>query len=166
MYVVKGPDREVRRGRLVAHGNQPHRDERRRRQNTQPGALFLAQTYSNMLENGVSPSDRWDVHNGIGTVSTIGRPRRDYGDFGMLSSGHCTSDGTGLPAADEHTPVRAVHTRSSSCNPPSCTPGDQLIGGHRQPLVAAHARAGPTGIDGAVRHNMEPGASQRGEDRL
>ena len=35
----------------------------------------------------------WNVHNGIGTVSTVAG-QTDYGDFGLLSSGGCTADGT------------------------------------------------------------------------
>jgi Cellulose binding domain/Fibronectin type III domain len=62
-------------------------------QNTQPAALFLADAYSGLLEQGVFTVNWWDVHNGIGTVSTVAG-RTDYGDFGMLSSGGCTSDGT------------------------------------------------------------------------
>ena len=50
-------------------------------QNTQPGALFLADAYSGLLENGVFTVQWWNVHNGIGTVSTVAG-QRDYGDFG------------------------------------------------------------------------------------
>src|SRR4029453_3453672 len=40
-------------------------------QNTQPGALFLADVYSGLLEQGVFTVQWWNVHNGIGTVSTV-----------------------------------------------------------------------------------------------
>ena len=62
-------------------------------QNTQPGALFLADAYSGLIENGVFTVDWWNVHNGIGTVSTVAG-QTDYNDFGLLSSGNCTADGT------------------------------------------------------------------------
>ncbi|MEU6387639.1 cellulose-binding protein, partial [Streptomyces bauhiniae] len=35
----------------------------------------------------------WNVHNGIGTVSEVAG-QTDYNDFGMLSSGTCTADGS------------------------------------------------------------------------
>ncbi|HEY3465494.1 MAG TPA: alpha-L-arabinofuranosidase, partial [Amycolatopsis sp.] len=53
--------------------------------NTQPGALFAADAYASLLENGVFTVDWWDTHNGATAVSTVeGQP--DYGDFGLLSS--------------------------------------------------------------------------------
>ncbi|MGW3806009.1 cellulose binding domain-containing protein [Micromonospora sp. NPDC005113] len=103
---------------------------------TQPAALFLADAYSGLLENGVFTVQWWNVHNGIGTVSEVAG-QTDYGDFGMLSSGACTEDG-------------------SVCEPPLNTPfapyhglammnvfakaGNQFVrAGTDQPLVSAHA---------------------------
>ncbi|MBQ0905544.1 cellulose binding domain-containing protein [Micromonospora sp. U21] len=103
---------------------------------TQPAALFLADAYSGLLENGVFTVQWWNVHNGIGTVSEVAG-QTDYGDFGVLSSGACTEDG-------------------SVCEPPLNTPfapyhglammnvfakaGDQFVrAGTDQPLVTAHA---------------------------
>ena len=59
-----------------------------------------------LLENGVFTVDWWNVHNGLGTVTTVAG-QTDYDDFGLLSSGSCTADGTALRAAAEHA-VRAV----------------------------------------------------------
>jgi Cellulose binding domain/Fibronectin type III domain len=61
--------------------------------NTQPAALFLADAFSGLLEQGVFAIDWWDLHNGIGTTSTVAG-HQDYDDFGILSSGGCTSDGS------------------------------------------------------------------------
>ena len=39
--------------------------------NTQPGALFLADAYSELLANGVFTVQWWNVRNGMGTVSEV-----------------------------------------------------------------------------------------------
>ncbi len=61
--------------------------------NTQPGALFLADAYAACWQQGVFTVHWWNVHNGIGTVSTVAG-QTDYGDFGLLSSGNCLADGS------------------------------------------------------------------------
>ncbi|MEV4765234.1 cellulose binding domain-containing protein [Micromonospora chokoriensis] len=103
---------------------------------TQPAALFLADAYSALLANGIFTAHWWNVHNGIGAVSQVAG-QTDYNDFGMLSSGTCTEDG-------------------SVCEPPLNTPfapyhgltmmklfaktGDQFVrAGSDEPLVTAHA---------------------------
>lgn len=122
-------------------------------QDTQPGALFLADVYSGLLEQGVFTVDWWDVHNGIGTVSTVAG-QTDYGDFGMLSSGNCTAD-------------------NSVCEPPVNTPfapyyalklvsgfaatGDQLVrAGTDNPLVTAHASRKANGDLAVLLVNKDP----------
>ncbi|MFF0232648.1 cellulose binding domain-containing protein [Micromonospora sp. NPDC005252] len=125
-------------------------------QNTQPGALFLADAYSGLLENGVFTAQWWNVHNGIGTVSEVAG-QTDYGDFGMLSSGGCTADG-------------------SVCEPPLNTPfapyhaltmmklfaktGDQFIrAGTDEPLVSAHAVRRTNGDLAVLLINKDPDAA-------
>ncbi|NBE79944.1 cellulose binding domain-containing protein [Micromonospora rubida] len=120
---------------------------------TQPGALFLADAYSDLLENGVFTVQWWNVHNGIGTVSQVAG-HTDYGDFGILSSGGCTADG-------------------SVCEPPLNTPfapyhglsmmnlfvraGDQLVrAGTDQPLVTAHAARRANGDLAVLLVNKDP----------
>ncbi|MFI6505983.1 cellulose binding domain-containing protein [Streptosporangium sp. NPDC050855] len=61
--------------------------------NTQPGALAAADAYATLLANGVFTVDWWNVRNGIGTVTQV-EGHTDYGDFGLLSSGTCTADGS------------------------------------------------------------------------
>jgi hypothetical protein len=122
-------------------------------QNTQPGALFLAQTYSGMLENGVFTVDWWDVHNGIGNVSTVGG-QTDYGDFGMLSSGGCQSGGTVCepPMNTPFAPYHALKLMHSFARP-----GDQLIrAGTDNALVAAHAARRANGDLTVLLVNMDP----------
>ncbi|MEU8082407.1 cellulose binding domain-containing protein [Micromonospora sp. NPDC049101] len=122
-------------------------------QNTQPGALFLADAYSALLEAGVFTVQWWNVHNGIGTVTQVAG-QTDYGDFGMLSSGTCTEDG-------------------SVCEPPLNTPfapyhgltmmslfaqaGDQFIrAGTDEPLVSAHAVRRSNGDLAVLLLNKDP----------
>jgi hypothetical protein len=104
--------------------------------NTQPAALFLADVYSGLLENGVFTVHWWNVHNGIGTVATVAG-QTDYGDFGMLSSGACLADGSVCepPLNTPFAPYHALDLMSSFIRP-----GDQLVrAGTADPLVSAHA---------------------------
>ncbi|MGB2571542.1 cellulose binding domain-containing protein [Micromonospora citrea] len=104
--------------------------------NTQPGALFLADAYSDLLENGVFTAHWWNVHNGIGTVSEVAG-HTDYGDYGMLSSGGCTADGS-VCQPPLNTPFAPYHGMSMMNL--FARAGDQFIrAGTDQPLVTAHA---------------------------
>ncbi len=104
--------------------------------------------------NGVFTVHWWNVHNGIGTVSTVAG-QTDYGDFGLLSSGNCLADGVDLRAAAEHA-VRAVPRAvdrqrlrarpvTSSCAPPPT-----------EPLVSAHAARRPNGDLAVLLVNKDP----------
>ena len=72
---------------------------------TQPGALYAADTYLTSLENGVFTVDYWDLRNGATAISTAPDGATDYGDEGVLSSGGCV--GSTCEPADEH-PVPVV----------------------------------------------------------
>jgi hypothetical protein len=120
---------------------------------TQPGALFLADAYSDLLENGVFTVQWWNVHNGIGTVSTVAG-QRDYGDYGMLSSGTCTADGSVCepPLNTPFAPYHALTLMKSFVHP-----GDQLIrAGTDDPLVTAHAARRPNGDLQVLLVNKDP----------
>jgi hypothetical protein len=65
---------------------------------TQPDALYAADLYLTMMENGVTNIDWWNTHNGAGTIGTDSAGATDYGDEGMISNGSC-SGGTCEPAA-------------------------------------------------------------------
>jgi len=122
-------------------------------QNTQPGALYLADTYSALLEQGVFTVHWWDVHNGIGTVSTVAG-QTDYGDFGMLSSGNCNADGTVCEPA-LNTPF-APYYGLSMVNA-FARPGDQFIrAASDQALVTAHAARRPNGDVAVMLVNQDP----------
>ncbi|MFB9237983.1 cellulose binding domain-containing protein [Plantactinospora siamensis] len=122
-------------------------------QDTQPGALFLADAYSGLLENGAFTVDWWNVHNGIGTVSTVAG-QTDYGDFGMLSSGGCTSDGS-VCEPPLNTPFAPYHGLSMMNL--FARPGDQLIrAGTDDPLVTAHAARRANGDLAVLLVNKDP----------
>jgi hypothetical protein len=126
-------------------------------QNTQPGALFLADAYSRLLENGVFTVQWWNVHNGIGTVSTVAG-QTDYGDYGMLSSGGCVSDGSVCepPANTPFAPYHALALMKSFVQP-----GDQLVrAGSDNPMVTAHAARRPNGDLTVLLLNRDPGNEQ------
>ncbi|ASW54353.1 cellulose binding domain-containing protein [Plantactinospora sp. KBS50] len=122
-------------------------------QNTQPGALFLADAYSGLLERGVFTVQWWNVHNGIGTVSTVAG-QTDYGDFGMLSSGGCTADGS-VCEPPLNTPFAPYHGLSMMNT--FAKAGDQFIrAGTDQPLVAAHAVRRGNGDVAVLLLNKDP----------
>ncbi len=122
-------------------------------QDTQPGALFLADIYSGLLENGVFTVDWWNLHNGIGNVSTVAG-QTDYGDGGMLSSGGCLSDGvTCEPALNTpFAPYYALKMMSSFAHP-----GDHLLrAGTSDPMVSAHASRKANGDLAVLLVNKDP----------
>ncbi|GAA4634622.1 cellulose binding domain-containing protein [Actinoallomurus vinaceus] len=122
-------------------------------EDTQPAALFLADAYSGLMENGVFTVNWWNVHNGIGTVSTVAG-QTDYGDFGMLSSAGCTSDGkTCEPALN--TPFAPYH--GLSMMNAFARPGDRFVrAGTDQALVTAHAVRRPDGDLAVLLVNKDP----------
>ncbi|MGA5301877.1 cellulose binding domain-containing protein [Nucisporomicrobium flavum] len=120
---------------------------------TQPGALFLADAYSGLLENGVFTVQWWNVHNGIGTVSTVAG-QTDYGDFGLLSSGGCLADGSVCEPA-LNTPFAPYHGLDLVAD--FARPGDQLVrAGTGNPLVTAHASRRANGDLAVLLVNKDP----------
>lgn len=121
--------------------------------NTQPGALFLADVYSGLLEQGVFTVHWWNVHNGIGTVSTVAG-QTDYGDYGLLSSGTCTAD-TAHCEPPLNTPFAPYHALSMMSS--FARPGDQLVrAGTDNPLVTAHAARRANGDLAVLLVNKDP----------
>ncbi|MFI7215119.1 cellulose binding domain-containing protein [Micromonospora maritima] len=120
---------------------------------TAPGALFLADAYSGLLEQGVFTVQWWNVHNGIGTVSEVAG-QTDYGDFGLLSSGGCTADGE-VCEPPFNTPFAPYHALSMMNL--FARPGDQFVrAGTDQPLVTAHAVRRPDGSLAVLLVNKDP----------
>ncbi|MBQ1011107.1 cellulose binding domain-containing protein [Micromonospora sp. M51] len=120
---------------------------------TQPAALFLADVYSGLLESGVFTVQWWNVHNGMGTVAQVAG-QTDYGDFGMLSSGACTEDGS-VCQPPLNTPFAPYHgLRMMKL---FATPGDQFVrAGTDEPLVTAHAVRRANGDLAVLLVNKDP----------
>ncbi|WP_405109819.1 cellulose binding domain-containing protein [Micromonospora sp. NBC_01405] len=120
---------------------------------TQPAALFLADAYSDLLENGVFTVQWWNVHNGIGTVSQVAG-HTDYGDFGILSSGGCTADGS-VCEPPLNTPFAPYHGLSMMNL--FARAGDQFVrAGTNEPLVTAHAARRANGDLAVLLVNKDP----------
>jgi hypothetical protein len=121
--------------------------------NTQPGALFLADAYSRLLAGGVFTVHWWNVHNGIGTVSEVAG-QTDYGDFGLLSSGGCTADGT-VCQPPLNTPFAPYHALDLLGD--FATPGAQFVRtATDNPLVVAHATRRANGDLAVLLLNEDP----------
>jgi hypothetical protein len=103
---------------------------------TQPGALYAADTYFTALENGAFTMDWWDARNGEGTIGTAPDGATDYGDEGIFSSGNCNSANVCEPALN--TPFPSYYGISMLSK--VALPGDTLVrAGSDNPLVTAHA---------------------------
>jgi len=125
--------------------------------NTQPGALFAADAYATLIENGVFTINWWNVHNGIEQVANIGG-QTDFQDFGLLSSGTCTADGTACEPA-LNTPFAPYHALAMLSK--FARPGDQLIGASAtDPLVKVHAARRTDGGLSVMLINQDPDAAK------
>ncbi len=121
--------------------------------NTQPGALYLADAYSRLLAGGVFTVHWWNVHNGMGTVSTVAG-QTDYGDFGLLSSGGCNADGT-VCQPPLNTPFAPYHALDLMGD--FARPGDQFVrAATDHPLVVAHATRRANGDLAVLLLNEDP----------
>ncbi|WIV61786.1 cellulose binding domain-containing protein [Amycolatopsis nalaikhensis] len=123
--------------------------------NTQPGALFAADAYASLLENGVFTVDWWDTHNGATAVSTVeGQP--DYGDFGLLSSATCLDGGCEPAVNTPFAPYYGLKMLSTFARP-----GDQFVhAGADDPMVAVHAARRPDGDLAVLLVNKDPAAAR------
>jgi len=122
-------------------------------QNTQPGALYLAEAFAGLLASGVFTVHWWNAHNGIGTVSTVAG-QTDYGDFGILSSGTCLADGVTCepPFNAPFAPYHALSLMNRFAHP-----GDQFIrAATDQAPVTAHAVRRPNGDLAVLLVNSDP----------
>jgi hypothetical protein len=118
---------------------------------TQPAALYAADTYTGLLENGVFTVDWWDLHNGPSAVSTVAG-QTDYGDQGALSSGTCVQSGCEPAINTPFAPYHAIKLLSMFAHT-----GDQLIrAGTSQALISAHAVRRPNGDLAVLLVNKDP----------
>ncbi|GGS34939.1 cellulose binding domain-containing protein [Actinokineospora fastidiosa] len=121
--------------------------------NTQPGALFAADAYASLLANGVFNVDWWNVHNGMGNVTTVAG-HTDYDDFGLLSSGNCSADGTVCQPA-LNTPFAPYHALAMTSR--LAEPGDQFVAAaSSDPMVKAHATRKADGGLAVMLVNRDP----------
>ncbi|WP_309238607.1 cellulose binding domain-containing protein [Actinoplanes aureus] len=123
--------------------------------NTQPGALFLADVYSGLLAQGVFTVHWWNVHNGMGDVTTVAG-HTDYDDFGLLSSGNCNADNS-VCQPPLNTPFAPYHALSLMGD--FARTGDRFIGaGTDNDLVSAHAVRRANGDVAVLLINKDPDA--------
>ena len=102
---------------------------------TQPGALYGADTYLTSLENGVFTVDYWDLRNGATAISTAPDGATDYGDEGVLSSGGCVGSTCEPPMSTPFPSYYAISMLSKLG-----LPGDTMVNaGTDQQLVTVHA---------------------------
>jgi Cellulose binding domain/Fibronectin type III domain len=119
---------------------------------TQPGALYAADTYLTALENGVFTVDYWDTHNGVTSISTAPDGATDYGDEGVLSSGQCQGSAC-EPALNTPFPSYYAISMLSKLG----QPGDTMIAaGTDQQLVTAHAVRNANGDLSVMLVNQDP----------
>jgi hypothetical protein len=120
---------------------------------TQPGALYAADTYFTALENGAFTVDWWDTRNGETTVSTAPDGATDYGDEGIFSSGQCNSGDVCEPPLN--TPFPAYYAISMLSK--VALPGDTLVKADSDnPLVSAHAARNADGDLSVELVNKDP----------
>jgi len=120
---------------------------------TQPGALFNADTYFTAMENGAFTVDYWDTRNGMGTVTTAPDGATDYGDGGLLSSGNCNSDNVCEPPLN--TPFASYYALQMLSK--VAQPGDTLVkSGSDNPLMSVHAARNADGELSVELVNKDP----------
>jgi hypothetical protein len=120
---------------------------------TQPGALYAADTYFTALEDGAFTVDWWDARNGEATVSTAPDGATDYGDEGIFSSGQCNSGNVCEPALN--TPFPAYYAISMLSK--VATPGDTLVhAASDNSLVSVHAARNANGDLSVELVNKDP----------
>ena len=124
-------------------------------EDTQPDALFGADTYLTALENGVFTVDWWDTHNGPTSITTAPDGATDYNDWGILSSGTCVGSTCEPPL---NTPFPTYYSLSMLSK--LGLPGDTMVrAGTDQQLVAAHAVRQANGDLSVMLVNKDPANS-------
>lgn len=122
---------------------------------TQPDALFGADTYLTALASGVFTVDWWDTHNGPTAISTAPDGATDYDDWGILSSGTCLGS-TCEPPVNTPFPTYFALTMLSRTG----RPGDTMVNaGTSNPLLSAHAVRNANGDLSVMLINKDPANS-------
>jgi hypothetical protein len=121
-------------------------------EDTQPDALFGADSYFTALENGVFTVDWWDTHNGPTAISTAPDGATDYADWGVLSSGTAVN-GTSEPPLNTPFPTYYAISMLSHVG----RPGDAMVrAGSDSELVTAHAVRNANGDLSVMLVNKDP----------
>jgi hypothetical protein len=117
---------------------------------TQPGALYTADTMMSMLEDGSVNVDYWDEHNGGSSATSVdGVP--DYNDEGMLSNGTSNEPAVNTPFA----PYYAIMLLSKLASP-----GDEVVGSSSgNSLIKVHAVRAANGDLDVLVENEDPDSS-------
>jgi hypothetical protein len=119
---------------------------------TQPGALYGADTYLTSLENGVFTVDYWDLRNGATAIATAPDGATDYGDEGVLSSGGCVGGTCEPPMSTPFPSYYAISMLSKVGRP-----GDTMVNaGTDQQAVSAHAVRNAGGDLSVMLINKDP----------
>jgi cellulose binding protein with CBM2 domain/fibronectin type III domain protein len=122
---------------------------------TQPDALFGADTYLTALANGVFTVDWWDTHNGATAISTAPDGATDYDDWGILSSGSCVGSTCEPPVNTPFPSYFALAMLSKTGQP-----GDTMVtAGTDSQLVSAHAVRNANGDLSVMLINKDPANS-------
>ncbi|WP_157506804.1 cellulose binding domain-containing protein [Ktedonobacter racemifer] len=122
--------------------------------------LFEADNYMNWLENGVTNVDWWTLHNGAtaGNTSSSLYGNAQYGDYGVLSNGSCTSSTSGICEPAANTPFPAYYGLQMLNYLGQA--GDTMVSSSsNQSLVVAHAVKQANGNLAVLLINKDPNNS-------
>lgn len=123
-------------------------------------ALYEDDDYMNWLENGVTNVDWWTLHNGAvaGNTSSSLYGTAQYGDYGVLANGSCTTSTSGIcePAADTPFPAYYGLQMLNYLG----TSGDTMVSSSsNQTLVDVHAVKQANGDLAVLLINKDPSNS-------
>jgi len=123
-------------------------------------ALYEDDNYMSWLENGVANVDWWTLHNGpvAGNTSSSLFGTAQYGDYGVLANGSCTSSGSGICEPAANTPFPAYYGLQMLNYLGGA--GDTMVSASsNQTLIAAHAVKQANGNLAVLLINKDPSNS-------
>lgn len=120
-------------------------------------ALYEDDDYMSWLENGVANVDWWTLHNGAvaGNTSSSLFGTAQYGDYGVLANGSCTSSTSGICEPAANTPFPAYYGLQMLSD--LGQPGDTMVSSSsNQSLIATHAVMQANGDLAVLMINKDP----------
>jgi hypothetical protein len=123
-------------------------------------ALYETDDYMSWLENGVANVDWWTLHNGpvAGNTSSSLYGSAQYGDYGVLADGGCTSSTSGICEPAANTPFPAYYGLQMLNYLGKA--GDTMVSSSsNQNLVATHAVKQANGDLAVLLINKDPSNS-------